>query len=83
MCINDEMGKQPVGDSRTQTVAEIWNGEPLQAIRRTHIRGGGVKAYEPCRACYQPRKTVKVPISIGERTFTLDELAGRASAIGQ
>lgn len=83
MCINDEMGRQVVGDANTQTVAQIWNGKPMREVRATHTRGGGVEAYEPCRACYQPRKTEQIPITVGNRTVMLDQLVGRPSVVGQ
>ena len=79
----DEMGRQPVGDANTQTVAEIWNGRPLQEVRRTHVQCQGVKTYEPCKDCYQPRKTEKVPITVGKKIVMLDQLVGRPAVIGQ
>lgn len=82
MCINDELGRQPVGDARTQSIHEIWNGMPMQEVRRVHMRCQGVETYEPCRACYQPRLTVRVPYQIGSRTLILDELVGRVPVIG-
>lgn len=83
MCINDELGRQPVGDARTQSVYEIWNGKPLWEVRNVHKQSKGCETYAPCRDCYQPRVTVKRAYRMGERVIVLDELAGRPQAIGQ
>lgn len=38
-CCYDHACALQVGDARTQTVEEIWNGEPLRALRRLHETG--------------------------------------------
>lgn len=83
MCISDEMGQKPIGDARTQSIGEIWNGEPMQEVRRVHRQHMGHKTFEPCKACYMPRKTVKVAHKVGQRTIYLDELVGRSSVVGE
>lgn len=82
MCINDELGRQPVGDARTQTVREIWNGPALRQVREVHEKGMGRHTYQPCKDCYLPRATKKVPYRVGSRTIHLDELVGRAQVVG-
>lgn len=83
MCINDELGRQPIGDARTQSVYEIWNGKPMQEVRNIHKSCKGYEAFEPCKVCYQPRATVKVPYRVGDRTIYLDELIGRTQIVGK
>lgn len=83
MCINDELGRQPVGDARRESIGGIWTGAPMQKVRRVHMRGKGVETFAPCRACYQPRATVRVPCDVGGRTIVLEELVGRAPVIGR
>lgn len=83
MCINDELGRVPIGDARTQSVREIWNGEPMRRVRETHRRCQGTQTYAPCHDCYQPRLTTKVPQHVGHRTIHLEDLVGRPQAIGK
>lgn len=83
MCTNDELGRHPVGDAKTQTIAEIWNGKPLRDVREAHKQCKGYDTFSPCRDCYQPRKTVTVPRRVGTRVIPLDELIGRPQAIGK
>lgn len=83
MCINDELGWKPIGDSRTQSVYEIWNGKPIQEVRDVHKHRMGYKTFEPCKACCLPRKTIRVPYKLGDRTLYLDDLVGRPQVIGK
>ena len=82
MCINDDLGRQPVGDAKTQTVYDIWNGPMLREIREVHKRRMGYKTYAPCKDCYLPRATRTVPYPVGTRVIYLDELVGRVQVIG-
>jgi sulfatase maturation enzyme AslB (radical SAM superfamily) len=83
MCINDELGREAIGDARTQSVRDIWNGAPMQRIRDIHRRHQGYETLEPCKACYQPRQTRKVAYHAGKRIIYLDELVGRPQVVGQ
>ena len=83
MCINDELGRNPVGDAKTQSVHEIWNGAKMQHVREIHKRKMGFNTFEPCKDCYLPRKTVKAPYQVGERTIYLDHLHGRPQIVGK
>jgi len=83
MCINDELGRVPVGDAKTESIYEIWNGEPMRRVRDVHKQCKGYQTFAPCRDCYQPRRTVKVPYKVGHRTIYLDELVGRPQVIGK
>lgn len=81
MCLNDEMGRVPIGDVRRQTIREIWNSPGMRRVREVQRRGEGTKTYQPCRDCYQPRRTAAMPITFGNRTITLDQLVGGPQAI--
>ena len=82
MCINDELSRHPVGDTKTQSIAEIWNGKKMRGLRRVHTEKRGCELLAACKDCYQPRKTVKVPHSFGNRTIYLDDLVGRSQTLG-
>lgn len=82
MCINDELGREVIGDAKVDTIEEIWNGAPMEKIRNIHREHRGTKDLVPCRACYQPRKTVKTPRAVGQRLVQLDELVGREQKVG-
>lgn len=83
MCINDELGRKPVGDAKTQSLYQIWNGPEMAEVRSVHIQNRGYKTFAPCRDCYLPRKTVKVPYKVGNRTIYLDDLVGRPQVVGK
>lgn len=83
MCSNDELGRNPVGDARTQSIREIWNGKALQNVRDVHKKKKGYDTFAPCKDCYQPRKTVMVAYKIQDRTIHLEELIGRTQTIGK
>ncbi|MBM4328183.1 MAG: radical SAM protein [Deltaproteobacteria bacterium] len=83
MCINDEYGRQPIGDARTQSIGQIWNGEPMRYVRRIHAERKGRLVFESCNACYQPRKTTTAVYRIGDRVICLDELVSRPQVVGQ
>jgi hypothetical protein len=83
MCINDELGRECVGDAARQSVAEIWNGEPLRRVRNLHMQCKGTESFAPCRACYLPRQVVQVPYRVGSRVILLEDLVGRPQVVGK
>ena len=84
MCINDELGRKPIGDLKTQSVHDVWNGAPMQEVRRVHMAHKGYETFGPCKDCYLPRQTVMVPKEIGgKRVVWLEDLVGRPQAVGR
>jgi len=83
MCINDELGRNIIGDANKQSIHEIWNGEPMRKVREVHIRHKGYDTFSPCKDCHLPRKTVKTPYQIGDRVIYLDEQVGRPQVVGK
>lgn len=83
MCINDELGRKPIGDTKTQSIFDIWNGKPMQDIRTVHMKHLGHQTFEPCKVCYLPRLSRKKPYQVGHRTIYLDELVGRPQLVGK
>jgi radical SAM protein with 4Fe4S-binding SPASM domain len=49
-CCYDHACKLEVGNAKTQTIEEIWNGEELARLRRLHEEGR-VDEIELCRGC--------------------------------
>ncbi len=49
-CCYDHACKLEVGNAKTQSIAEIWHGEPLARLRRLHEEGR-VDEIELCRGC--------------------------------
>lgn len=83
MCINDEMGRVPIGDTKAQSIYQIWNGAPMQKVRKVHKQHQGYNTFIPCKDCYQPRMTERKPYRVGNRTIYLDEIVGRAQIVGK
>ena len=67
MCINDEYGKNKIGDLNEQTIAEVWNGEELARVRRLHMDHRGHRELVPCSTCIYPRKTREVAVEVDGR----------------
>lgn len=53
LCCADFDGQHILGDLRTQTIAEVWNGEVYRATRAAHLDHGGP---DICQSCDLPRK---------------------------
>ncbi len=83
MCINDELGRHPIGDTKVQSLKEIWGGGPMRQVREVHRRFKGRETMAACRDCYLPRLTQKVPYRLRGRTLWLDELLSRPQVIGR
>jgi Iron-sulfur cluster-binding domain/Radical SAM superfamily len=53
LCCADFDGRTVLGDLRTQTIREVWNGEPYRKVRRAHLDHGGP---DICQSCDLPKK---------------------------
>ncbi len=53
LCCADFDGRHILGDLRTQTIADVWNGPAYLEVRRQHLESGGP---EICRSCDLPKK---------------------------
>ncbi len=54
-CCNDYAGRTPLGDLKTQSLREIWNAEPIRALRRRFLGDRPDLAGTVCEACpYSP-----------------------------
>ena len=61
LCCADFDGRVILGDLRTATIREVWNGEAYRKIRREHLETGGPAI---CTACDLPKKDS--PLWIGK-----------------
>jgi hypothetical protein len=53
LCCADFDGKVLLGDLRTSTIREVWEGEAYRRVRHEHLESGGP---DICRSCDLPRK---------------------------
>ncbi len=53
LCCADFDGRHILGDLRTSSIQDTWNGAPYRAVRRQHLESGGP---EICRSCDLPKK---------------------------
>jgi MoaA/NifB/PqqE/SkfB family radical SAM enzyme len=53
LCCADFDGRHILGDLRTSTIADVWNGPAYLGARRQHLESGGP---EICRSCDLPKK---------------------------
>ena len=49
-CCADFTGEQVIGDLKTQSLLEIWNGPPMQALREAQVKGR-LDEYSLCAGC--------------------------------
>jgi hypothetical protein len=61
LCCADFDGRVVLGDMRTSSIRDIWEGDAYRRVRREHLESGGP---EICRACDLPRKDS--PLWIGK-----------------
>ena len=61
LCCADFDGRVVLGDMRTASIREVWEGEEYRKVRREHLESGGPAI---CRACDLPRKDS--PLWIGK-----------------
>ena len=60
LCCADFDGREVLGDLRTSTIQEVWNGEAYRRVRRQHLESGGP---DICTACDLPKKDSPLWIS--------------------
>ncbi len=53
LCCADFDGRHILGDLKTQSIVEVWNGEAYRATRAAHLDHGGPQI---CQSCDLPRK---------------------------
>jgi MoaA/NifB/PqqE/SkfB family radical SAM enzyme len=53
LCCVDFDGDVILGDLRTSTIREVWNGKVFRQVRREHLDSGGPSI---CRSCDLPKK---------------------------
>jgi sulfatase maturation enzyme AslB (radical SAM superfamily) len=61
LCCADFDGRVVLGDMRTSSIREVWEGDAYRRVRREHLENGGP---DICRACDLPRKDS--PLWIGK-----------------
>lgn len=49
LCCNDPLGRMTLGDLTTETISEVWYGEPFTKVRKALLRGRG--QLDHCRYC--------------------------------
>ena len=83
MCSNDEDGEEIVGDMYTQSIHEIWHGDELNRIRKTHAELDGFKCMGVCKKCYYPRKTEpNESVMVDGRKVIVENYINRTQQIG-
>ena len=83
MCINDEYGKQIIGNARNESLQKIWLGPKMTEMRRIHLEKRGVDEIDICKSCYLPRKKVVSDIDLGGRLLHVDNYVNREQVVGQ
>lgn len=83
MCINDEYGKQIIGNAHHESLQEIWLGPQMQEMRRIHNAKKGVDEIDICRSCYLPRERVANQVEIGGRLIQVDNYVNREQVVGR
>lgn len=82
LCSNDEQNEYVVGDANSESIHQIWHGQPLTEAREHHRNLQGCNKIVPCQHCYLPRKTEPTQIRMGDTTHTIDNYVNRSQKIG-
>ena len=84
MCSNDEENEHIIGNANSESIFNIWHGEPLNNIRRLHKLENGFKNLEICKKCYLPRATESNETSeVNSRKFDILNYINRNQQIGE
>jgi radical SAM protein with 4Fe4S-binding SPASM domain len=84
MCSNDEENDHIIGDANTQTIHEIWHGDNLNKVRKTHLEKDGFKNLDVCKRCYLPRATETNETSVvNGRNFDILNYSNRTQEVGK
>jgi radical SAM protein with 4Fe4S-binding SPASM domain len=77
-CPQDWYARLPLGNIREQSLREIWNGRPLQELRRRMARLE-VEGLEPCCSCDRLRRPTRYGIPTENlKAFLAETIAGYA-----
>ena len=62
LCCEDWNEEYVVGDLRTQTLSEIWHGQPLREVREKHLarRGHDIALCAKCNSWQAPSRSAKL-----------------------
>jgi len=69
-CCWDFLGSTPLGNIKDAPLAKIWNGAPMQAMRKKHLEGR-YREIELCRNCKVPQ--IGAPYLLG--SILIDDLS--------
>jgi len=84
MCSSDDYVEEPIGDTRVQTIHEIWHGDRLNKMREIHSEHDGFKKLKPCAKCFYPRKVeANEESSVNGRKIVIENYVNRKQEIGQ
>ncbi|MDB0003610.1 radical SAM protein [Alphaproteobacteria bacterium] len=84
MCSNDDMMYITTGNTRKESIYDIWHGDKLSQIRSSHSSPDGFKQISACRKCYVPRKTEESEKAfINGREVHIENYINRNQKIGE
>lgn len=83
LCSNDEMGLNKIGDTKKESLYDIWHGKKMSKAREIHLKHMGVKEISPCKHCYLPRKTVRDNANVDDRIINIDNYVNREQTVGK
>ncbi len=83
LCSNDEMGKHKIGNANTETLQDIWNGDPMTKVRNIHKRFKGTEEIDACRECYLPRRTQSEVAIVSNRRIVIPNYTNRPQVVGK
>ena len=68
-CISDYGAKKILGDVNTQSLREIWHGEPNRRVREAFLKHRYLEDNEPCNYCSYGVVTVDSRLKIGDEMY--------------
>jgi len=83
LCIHDELSHHIIGDVKTESIYDIWNGQGLKAAREGHLKHIGVQKYRACSECFLPRASQPVTAKVGDRQIVVRNMVNRPDVVGK
>lgn len=75
-CCLDIEGRLPVGSVRELSLSQVWNGDPLRALRQAFASGRWEQLPAICQACHIPRERTILGVPVKVLTELKEEWLG-------
>tara|TARA_A100001515_G_scaffold143881_1_gene146302 strand:+ start:3332 stop:4483 length:1152 start_codon:yes stop_codon:yes gene_type:complete len=76
-CVSDYLARDSIGDVKTESLASIWTGKKMTALREAHATKTAFDKFESCGDCCHGGLMEDHPVQLDDRTLTLRKYVGQ------